>query len=202
MPHVGNNNEPLLDRLVFAFDGSFYKPLMVDSDGYLRTAEQHPLTTIAATVSNWPGTQQVSLAVDQNVQARQYGYFGSAWQKQPIILGFTSSLVQTYYNANLAAGTQILTIYTVPANTVAVIDTVSVAYVGTVTGVKLRVRFNSGGVTANVAEFDSITSATYYFYHGQMALEANDTVEIFVGSATLGDDLYADVAGRTMATNL
>ena len=202
MPHVGNNNEPLLDRLVFAFDGSFYKPLQVDSDGYLRTSEQHPLTTIAATVSNWPGTQQVSLAADQNVQARQYGYFGTAWQKQPINLGFTSSLTKICSNIALAAGNQTLTIYTVPANTVVIVDTVSVAYIGTVTNVKLRIRFKCGGVSANVAEFTSITSTLYYFYHGQMALDANDTIEIYVASATLNDQLYAGVAGRSIATNL
>ena len=224
MPHVGNNNEPLLDRLVFAFDGTLYKPLALDSDGYLRTSEQHPLTTIAATVSNWPSTQpvsvsnwpgtqpvsvsnwpstqQVSLAADQNVQARQYGYVGSAWQKQPINLGFTASLTQIYSNTALAAGSNTLTIYTVPANTVAVIDTVSVSYVGTDSGVKLRIRFRCGGVGANVAEFPYITTTLYYFYHGQMALNANDTVEIYVASATLNDALYAGVAGRTIATNL
>jgi len=202
MPHVGNDNEPLLDRLAFAFDGTFYKPLRLDSDGYLRTSEQHPLTSIAATVSNWPDTQQVSLAADQNLQARQYGYVGTAWQKQPLQFGYGGVFSDHITNNDLAGGDNLIYGAVAPNNRVWVVKNISVGYTGTTTNVQLQVQVRVLGWDNIVFYIKQPTSGAPYPVNGEWVLSPGDRVVTYIQGATAHDDFFQNACGYYFDINL
>lgn len=99
MPKVGVNNEPLLERAIFGYDGSDYRVVKVDGDGNLVAA----------------------VKASQSIGAQSYGYISSAWQKNPITFGYSSILIKQFVDNAPSGGSPGLTGDTVPAGEIWVI---------------------------------------------------------------------------------
>ena len=71
MPRVGVNNEPLLERAIFGFDGSDYRVVKVDTDGNLVAAVKasQSITVTQPNAANLKST--VTLAASQSIEVTQ-----------------------------------------------------------------------------------------------------------------------------------
>jgi len=179
MPHVGTDGSPLLERLMFAFDGTLYRPVKCDTNGNLVaavlagqtiTVEQALAANLLATVTVAAGqtiavTQAaaanllatVNVATDQNIQARRYGYYGDAWVKSPVPLGVTATWELHPSNMDLPAGSTTLAFTATPAGTIRVATSVA---------------FRTGSAAATRVIWGSYIAGTAT-YHGQVTTPAN-----------------------------
>lgn len=139
----------------------------------------------------------------ENTMARSYGYFGGAWVKNPLQMGYLGPVNLITNNTSLAAGANNLDLTTVPANRVYVITNITVMYTGTVSGVRLLVnKVDAGAVQYALFDVQSITSQLYYDRQGMWVLNAGEFLRLAITGATLNDDAYIRGNGWYFDTNL
>jgi hypothetical protein len=172
MPKVGVNNDPLLERLVFGFDGVDYRVVKVDGDGNL----------------------MVALDFDQDIRAYSYGRVNAAWHKDPIRFGYSDTVGETVQNLDLPAGTSVLDGTAVAYGYVHVITQASILYLGT-SPANIDIRVKVGGVSIIVFRQKSPVSNQMYDRQGYWVLEEGDYVQAVVDGATLNDNFYLWYSG-------
>lgn len=128
--------------------------------------------------------------------------YGSAWVKQPLIEGVTDVFRVLASNTDLAAGISVLTGVQVPANFVYVAESFGIRYVGTITGVSVQVEVYDGANAYPYYTFYPAVSGNLYHQICSITAKAGETYQVRVIGATLHDDLYFYLVGRTIASNL
>jgi hypothetical protein len=98
----------------------------------------------------------------------------------------------------VAAGSNVLTIYTVPANRIGVFSSVSFSYSGTITNVTVRVLARVSGVDAIVAYQATLVSGQTYCFPINVVLNAGDSLLIWILNATLNDTANNSTCGYLM----
>ena len=166
MAKVGVNNDPLHERLMFGYDGTDYRVVKVDTGGNLVFA---------------------ALA-DQNIQARDYGWISGAWQKNPLMPGFSAAGAINYYNGNLPAGSSDQSMDAVPAGEYWKL-TLGVMYISTTTITSIRLSAVVNLVTVPILLVLTPVSARYYPQICDVLMGPADYLSVAVTGATLGDDL-------------
>jgi hypothetical protein len=189
MPKVGVNNEPLLERLIFGYDGADYRVVKVDTSGNLVAAilAGQSIEVTQDTAADLKAT--VSLAADQDVQARGYGWVSAAWQKNPLLIGYSGTGSEEVKNLSAAAGTNQLNGTAVPAGEIWNV------YAAHLLDIDSATTFPRIGVTVSGIDVYMISAATlaagvYFTWNGSVILSPGDKVFGVLNNCTLNDDLY------------
>lgn len=96
--------------------------------------------------------------------------------------------VASVTNLSLAAGSNALTLFTVPASQRYQLSTVAMAYTGTVAGVTLQAIIVRSAVNYYIADKRGIASANVYPFPFNIIMEAGDVLNVAISGATLNDD--------------
>lgn len=198
MPKVGVGNEPLLERLVFGYDGSNYRVVKVDTSGNLVAAllAGSSIEVTQDTAADLKAT--VNLATDQNVQARLHAYINSAWQKAPFCFGVSSIKTENVLNTSLLAGTNTLSTTAVTAGQIQVVTNIAFYYSGTVATVVMGVYMKHDAVTYALYGQAPPVSNQIYDRQGQWVMDAGDQMQLIIFNATAGDDANLVITGYNM----
>ena len=156
-----------------AFDPSGYPlALEVDANGYLK----------------------VATASAGNFLVGTHGYVGGAWQKNPILFGYSSGLFELISNANLSAGINYLDTSIVPAGWIWIVTHLCMTYAGT-SPAYINLRITHGGGYCYLYAYRRPVSGEYYDRQGWWVLEAGDYIDMKIGSATAGDNAVLVATG-------
>jgi hypothetical protein len=194
MAKVAVDNSALLERLIFAYDGTNYRVVKCDASGNI-VAGLVAGSTIEVTQADPADLKAtVTLAADQNVQSRAYGWVSGAWQKNPLALGISGSLGYAYDNLALPAGASQFVVSTTPAGQVDVITRLAVRVVSaTITSVTLLGVLNSVG---GILLYKAAPATGAWSYEGAfMPMWPADTIQVQIAGATLNDDVSVRVDG-------
>ena len=156
-------------------------PANVDTDGNLQ------VDILAALPS---GTNLIG-----DVQARNLGYIGGAWRKDPLRFGYSGQVVNQVVTTTLAAGVNDLDTGAVPADTIWVITQLSAAYVGTIGTVNLFVQHVTGATLRVLFSESHVVTSEYIDRQGWWVAAAGDKFRLRVTGATLNDDAYFNANG-------
>ena len=172
MPKVGAGNEPLHERLIFAYDGTDYQVVACDTDGNL----------VAAVLA------------DQNVQARPYGWISGAWQKQAMPFGFSDRVAEVVTDINTGAGADSVQTTPVPAGEYHVITHLEM-YALSATCDNLIAYQYAGAVTPPIFGQVNPVSSQIYDRQGWWVLKPGDYIKVYGFTLTAGDDLQVGLSG-------
>jgi len=112
-----------------------------------------------------------------------------------IISNYNDGVYHTDLNESLAAGTNYLTLPTVPAGHVYVYTHVAYRYVGTITNVYLTLRLHYGGTGFWVLYTRPPVSGTLYFYLCNLYAKEDAYLRLQIDGATLNNDVYLYATG-------
>jgi len=116
-----------------------------------------------------------------------HGWVGGAWQKNPLLLGYSGIVKCVWDNLTLAAGDNTIDGPIVPAGEIWVITAVIAQYVGAV-ATELIMRVNSSGSGIAVLDVAPPTTLINYNNTGTWILAPGDFLQGFVRAAALNDD--------------
>lgn len=196
MPLVGVNNEPLLERAIFAYDGADYRVVKVDTDGNLVAAikASQSIEVMQDTAADLKAT--VTIPTGQDIEARDYSWLGSTWQKSPMAFGYSDTYSERLIDTALAGGNVNLLGTAVPSGQVIVATNLSLRYDGTVpTRIAANYEWGSIGGFWAVA---SPASGVWYDRQGWWVLKEGHYFVASVVGSTLNDTLIYDISGFIM----
>lgn len=164
MTQIGNNNEVLKENANFVWNGTLWLPQRSQSDGSI----------------------YVNIVGGDSIGAQLYGYVNSAWQKQPILPGYSDSIIDYQTGAAVGAGTVQISGYTVPTNNILKISAFSY-YIGsaTVNMVDYFITRSPG----NYVLYRKITPGlnTYTSERTDVTMKTGDQITVNFYNATIGD---------------
>jgi hypothetical protein len=99
----------------------------------------------------------------------------------------------SFANTALAAGTNTLTLYTVPASQRMHLRHLTHKYTGTVAGVVLTININRSGTIYTLDRQAAVANNELFKIFPEAILDAGDVVEAVVTGATVNDDFNADL---------
>ena len=156
-----------------AFDPSGYPlALEVDADGHLKVVFTSPAKGLVGS----------------------HGYVGGAWQKNPILLGYSDRLLISVSNEALAAGYNVLDIDPVPAGWVWVVTHFAIMYGGTSPDA-VDIYICDAATAVFIYRQHSPDSWRLYDRQGWWVLREEDFIRYYVYGATLNDNLYGYANG-------
>ena len=119
------------------------------------------------------------------------GYYNGAWQKSPLLLGYSARVFRTITNLNLAGGTEINNDTAVPAGEIWVITHLVIA-VGSTTITGLQARFIDGvsGAAAILVDVPAPANGVWYDRQGYWIMQENDYLAVRTATGTAGDDVF------------
>lgn len=99
-------------------------------------------------------------------------------------------------DTTLAAGTNLMEIYTVPASQRIQLDVIAYRYVGTITNVIIAFSIIRNSVVSYLDRRTPIINSFVYIAYPQIILEAGDIIRCEAYFATLNDQMIADIFFR------
>lgn len=198
MPKVGNNNEPLLERAMFGYDGNLWKPLTLDASGYLEVTlvDTEVIEVIQDTYADLLAT--VKIAASQSIEVTQDTATDLKTEvvspNGDKIISFEQIVKAQKLNISLAAGTNDEIVDTVPTGKVWCITAAGIRYTGTVPST-LELYAAYTGVNVRIVSVSSPVSLQYYLNAIPVWLGDGDSIRMRVTGATLNDDLVAEMSG-------
>jgi len=125
-----------------------------------------------------------------------HGWISGAWQKNPVLLGYSGPAVPSIVNLSLPAGTSNQDSTPVPAGEVQVISALSVRVVSTSITTLIAI-WMALGATVQVVLVRQVppVSGTFYLLTGQWVMTEGDFFRCSLVGATLNDDLNFSAAG-------
>lgn len=141
----------------------------------------------------------VASAIAQDAQ--MHGHISGAWQKQPLIFGYSGVIAERVIDDNVSAGTDFVETTAVPGGEIHVI-THAIALVASATCNLLAAYINHDGATQELFGQSNPVSSQVYDRQGFWVLDAGDTFKAYGFNLTAGDDLVVAVAGYKMDLDL
>jgi len=114
------------------------------------------------------------------------------------LLGVSGVVRGIYSNTNLSAGNQRVRVVTVPAGEMWMITHLGIAYVGTVSTVRLSLELTVSTIIYTLGAFSPVVSSGWYFSPAPILVIAGESLGGHVSNATAGDDLYIEWIGYKM----
>lgn len=143
----------------------------------------------------------VAIASIVAADAQMHGHVGGAWQKQPLIWGYSDVVEERVLDANCSAGTDSVQTTVVPAGEVHVITSLAM-YVASGTCGNLVAYKNDGVASYELVGQTSPTSSQIYDRQGFYVLGPSDSIVVYGFNLTAGDDLCVIVTGYKMDIDL
>jgi hypothetical protein len=190
MAAVGVGNEPLHERALFAFDGTVYRKVKINTSGELVVAQ--------AVGSSLNVT--ASLAADQNVQARAYGWDGSAWRKLQLLFGYTDRWAEQVTVVSTGAGTTTASTTAVSAGYVHVAENIVVYHSDPVARI-CNLFHNDGAANRYLGIAPALAQNTGFHIPGRVILKAGDLLSATIAALAVGQGVVLAVNGFKMKIN-
>ena len=172
MAKVSVNNDPLLERLIFGYDGTNYRVVKVDAEGNL----------------------VIAVKIDQSVRAKGYGWVGSAWHKNPLVIGYSYTISESIQPETVSEGENVLASTPVPEGEIWRVEVISASDLTSVpTNVQLRVI--SGGVLITLLTNTTPAVGVWDTLVASMTLRQGDTVGVRFAGITADDDIRLNYCG-------
>jgi hypothetical protein len=178
MPQIGANNEPLLERAIFGYDGTDYRVVKVDASGNL----------VAAVLA------------DQNVQARLHGYDGTNWRKLQQVFGYTDRVVEKQTTVSTGAGTTAVDSTAVEAGYVHVISSVA-AWHSNVGALFCVLQFYNGTNYLEQSIAPALAQYTLMSLSLPFVLKASDSLRFYAVALPAGQSVFLSLNGYKMKIN-
>lgn len=116
------------------------------------------------------------------------------------LLSINDPIAFLTFTVTLAAGTNNLAVFTVPAGFIYHITNVGMVYIGTITNVSLQLNAVIKGVSLPLESYYSVVSAQYRYRTVDLWFTAGDTLTFSIYNATLNDDAYSSIIGYKLHT--
>lgn len=160
-------------------------PVLVDASGYLYINTLSTITTLPA----------ISLAANQNIQARNHGYIATVWQKDPMQDGYSDIHAQRVSNLNAGVGTNILNSTTVPSGEFWRIEAIS-AFNNDNNPTAISIGYSPDGSNSVVLTRVATPGAGIAVcWSGIIHLKPTGYIQAVFTGCIAGDDLYLDLSG-------
>lgn len=178
------------------------RALECDTDDILKVSVKELLTRLTVTIE--PGVDpiitQVEPGVDPIITQVEPGVSPIVSTVEPgtnpiVITGQSPSLLKPtpnngrFDNLSLAAGASVQQSLTIPASEYWRLTTFSMRYSGTIAGVTLLARVNSGGTSITFLYVPTVVNNNWYVQLVNILMKPGDILEVAVTGATLNDDL-------------
>jgi len=128
------------------------------------------------------------LESDGSLPAISKGWIGAAWQKNPLLLGYSGDKSELKQIADASAGTNTLSSGTVPAGETWVVEAISARDLDNAITSMLR-NINVNGVVVTLVEQITVAAAARVFWSGAVTLSYGDYVRAAFYGCTLNDNL-------------
>lgn len=174
--------------------GLLVVPVAFRPDGTMRAWELDNSDRLKVLVDAITGDVSVTQTNPANLQSGINGWINAAWQKQPLIFGYSGDILRLASNTNLAAGTNQVNDSAVPAGEIWVVTSLSMAYVGTVP-TSIRLSIVAATVAYRLFQQNAPVSDMAYDRQGYWIMQEGDNLRCTVLGATAGDDLFFWVNG-------
>jgi hypothetical protein len=166
------------------------------------------VTPVAFNPSGYPlalevdanGYLKVATAAAGNFLVGTHGYVNGAWQKNPILFGYSDGLWLFVYNYNLSAGTNILETSAVPANWIWVVTQVNLYYYGTSPSYMECMIIHSSTVYWLFRQARPVIGR-FYDRQGWWILAYNDILRMIISGAVAGDTAILSATGFKVQLN-
>ena len=169
--------------------GIMYIPVWVD-DGVIKT--------LVLDTGALPVTETNPLTL---LQAQAYGYVGTAWQKQPMMFGYSDILRIREVEPNAVVGTNTLDSDAVPAGEIWIV-TMLRGYDATSAISSSNIGVLTSGTTYSVDDKIAPGAGVTANYDGFVVLQEGDLIRWRGWGCTLNDDLYLVALGYKMDIDL
>lgn len=160
-------------------DGSAWEKILIDSSKRLVVA--------------------IASIVAADVQA--HGHIGGAWQKQPLIFGYSGVVTERESDSDAAAGLNTFTTTAVPSGEIHVINTMSAINYTSIT-TALHIDMNHDGSYFSFYRAPNLAAATMALVNGPIVLDAGDYLRCRFYGVTLHDSIAFDITGYRMDIDL
>lgn len=172
MGQVGENQEPLQEAALYAWDGDDWIKVKVDENGNL-----------------YINVQDLEV-----IQSRSYGWVGADWQKNPLQIGYSGQIIDDVTDLNADAGFNIVDGNVVPAGEIWVITQISIFNLTSATTLHFIALIGSAG-TLRVERNSGGAAALLTTVQGYWLLVKDDFLRASFDGCTAGDDLHLQYAG-------
>jgi hypothetical protein len=132
--------------------------------------------------------------LESNLATPLAGWVNNAWNKLPMLFGYSAIVNLNWYNQNLPAGNSGYNSDAVPSGKIWVITNVAICYGGT-TSTKIDLVVYRDGIYPMIFNQASPANNIWYDRQGWWVLRAGDVLRAGAYGATAGDDLYAQAIG-------
>ena len=136
-----------------------------------------------------------------DLAASLHGYIGGAWQKAPLLWGYSGRWEERIILANAVAGGNILTCTAVAGGEVWVLQAASIVNKNSTSGPN-QIYLKSTSTYPVLAMTATIAANTSLPWDGAVVLAEGDVVRGEFGGCTLNDDLHLNVWGYKMDIDL
>ncbi len=139
----------------------------------------------------------VPIRVDANglIDIQSKGWIASAWQKNPLLFGYSGQILIADTNTSLAAGNNTIDSSAVPAGEIWVITNCAIAYSGTVAGVTMSAQLLDAATGYTLYGVLAVTSGLFVDRQGWWVLIPGNKLRLSITGATLNDDGFLRATG-------
>jgi len=123
-----------------------------------------------------------------------HGWVGGAWQKNPLLLGYSGRIAFQAYDPNLSADYSTLYASVVPPGEIHVVTNIAIRYDGA-TSTMIMCGGLYDGIFVPLLVQSSPVSVTWYPLFSNIILAPGDSLLLTILGATLNDDAYMRHSG-------
>jgi hypothetical protein len=123
-----------------------------------------------------------------------HGWISGAWQKNPLLFGYSGQVARAITNLNLPAGQSTQSDSAVPAGEIWVLTHLTVNIVSAVM-TNVQVRGTLGGVSTVLFEQLAPVTTKWYDRQGSWIFASGDVLQVIVFGAALNDDVVCRANG-------
>lgn len=144
---------------------------------------------------------EVEQDTPDDLRVGNHSYISSAWQKQPLILGYSEIYREIFTKNPLTAGYNNINSTAILVNKVFEMENLAYyASVGTVTG--LQICLISGGSLYFLEAMGAMTANVIYPYTNHLTLAPGDYIRLIATTSGAGGFINAYLVGKLTHTNL
>ncbi len=143
----------------------------------------------------------VLLESDGTLPITGHGYIGAAWQKNPLLLGYSGDKSEEPYTLSATAGDNTLTGGGVPGGEIWIVEAISALdLTNNPSRVILFVSVN--GVNVVLTDISTVVAGQFIVWSGAITLSQGDTVKATIYGCTLNDDIFMQYHARRIDIDL
>ncbi len=123
------------------------------------------------------------------------GWISGAWQKNPLLLGYSGVVGENVEDFNLLGGNPAVDSTAVPVGEIHVITHIAIRYDGTIP-TEIFAQLVQAGTAITLFQQIAPVSGLYYDRQGHYFLAPGDFLRMLIIGATAGNDAFMRIAGH------